>query len=67
VQDPVLESDPAGYLDFFGYGLDIVSLSTGSGYPNKINVAMQKILIWNYSCTRKNCDSSKSITKNMRV
>jgi len=31
VQDPDLESNPAGYLDFFGFGLDIVFFSTGSG------------------------------------
>jgi len=36
----ILESNPAGYWDFFGYGLDFVSISTGSGfsdYPNETN------------------------------
>ena len=28
----LLESNPAGYLDFPGFGLDTVSLSTGSGF-----------------------------------
>jgi len=27
----ILESNPAGFLDCFGFGMDIVSLSSGSG------------------------------------
>ena len=52
VQDPDLESNPARNLDFFEFGLDIVSLSTGSDldYPIEIkwgrakNVAMEQQL-----------------------
>ena len=46
VQDPVLESNPAGYLNFFGFGLDIASLSTGSDpvYPNEIRCGHAKTL-----------------------
>ena len=32
----ILESIPAGYLDIFGFGLDIVSLSTGLSKGNKL-------------------------------
>jgi len=28
----ILESNPAGYWEYFGFGLDIVSSSTGSGF-----------------------------------
>ena len=42
------------------FGLDIVSLLTGSGLSKWINVAMQKILIWNNSCMRENYDILKS-------
>ena len=36
VQDPDLESNPAGYLDFFGFGLDLISFpfQQDSDYQN---------------------------------
>jgi len=33
----------------------------------KSNLAVQKILVWNNSCMRKNYDLSKSYTKNLLV
>jgi len=60
----ILESNSAGYLDFFGFGLDIVSLSTGSGL-SKWNKywPCKKSWLWNSSCMRKNFNISKSYYK----
>ena len=63
----ILESTPAGYLDFFG--LDWISFSfqqdSDPDYPNEIKSGRAKILVWNNSCMRKNYDLSKSYTKNI--
>jgi len=46
VQDPDLESNPAGYLDFFGFGLDLISFpfQQDSDYQNGIKSGHAKNL-----------------------
>ena len=56
----ISESNPAGYLDFFGFGLDWISFSfqldSEPDYPNEIKSGRAKTLV--YSCMRKNSDLS---------
>jgi len=45
-----LEYNPAGYWEFFGFGLDWISFSLQQDpqpdYPNKMNCDHRKILKW---------------------
>jgi len=40
----ILESNWGGYLDFFGFGLDIVSFQPDPDYPNEIKYGLAKNL-----------------------
>jgi len=57
----ILESNAAGYWDFFGFVLDIVSSSTGSwtGLRNKTNCDHRKNLKWINSFMKKKYTISK--------
>ena len=48
----ILESNPAGYWEFFGF--DIVPLRPDPDYPNEINCDHRKNLKWIHSFVKKN-------------
>jgi len=56
----ILESNRPGYQELFGFGMDIVSIATGSGLSKWKNFGHAKNLIWNNSCTMEKHDISKS-------
>ena len=55
-----LESNPAGYLDFFGLVWISFPFQSDSDYPNEIKCGHARIFIRNNSCMKKNYNISKS-------
>jgi len=49
----ILESNPAGYLDWIRYRFPFNRIRTRIIQMNN-NVAVQKMLLWNNSCITKN-------------